>query len=82
MAHFEDCQRILRRLIAKGDAKGLPFAERAISEYWESTCTPAKQSGLRYLQMDVLEQRNAVLGAQRDFAQAVNDLIERKLRGE
>jgi hypothetical protein len=28
------------------------------------------------------DQRNAILGAQRDFAQAVNDYIEKKLRGE
>jgi hypothetical protein len=62
--------------------KGLPFAERAISEYWDATSPSARESGLRYLQLDVLEQRNAVVGAQRDFAQAVNDLIEKKLRGE
>jgi hypothetical protein len=82
IAHFEDCQRILRRLIANGDAKGLPFAESAITEYWDATFPAARQSGLRYLQLEVLGQRNAVVGAQRDFAQAVNDLIEKKLSGE
>jgi hypothetical protein len=34
------------------------------------------------MQLDVLEQRNAVLGAQRAFAESVNDYIEKKLRAE
>ena len=42
----------------------------------------AKRSGLRLIQQDVLEQRHAVVGAQHDFAQAVNDYIEKKLTGE
>jgi len=42
----------------------------------------ARRSGLRLIQQDVLEQRNAVIGAQHDFAQAVNDYIEKKLTGE
>ena len=73
---------ILRRLIAKGDMSGMPLAERTIDEYWDVTLEKARRSGLRLIQQDVLEQRNAVLGAQHDFAQAVNDYIEKKLRGE
>lgn len=82
MPHLEDCRCILRRLIAKGDAKNLHLAERAVNVYWDSTPQKAQVSGLRLLQLDVLEQRNAVVGAQHDVAQAVNDYIEQKLRGE
>ena len=73
---------VLRRLIAKGDMSGIPLAERAINEYWDVTLKKARRSGLRLIQQDVLEQRNAVVGAQHDFAQAVDDYIEKKLRGE
>ncbi|WP_156947472.1 hypothetical protein [Bradyrhizobium sp. WSM3983] len=58
------------------------MAERAVNEYFEVTLEKARKSGLRLLQLDVLEQRNAVVGTQHDFAQAVNDYIEQKLRGE
>ena len=82
MPHLKNCVDILRRLIAKGDLAGLPFAERAINEYLDATLERGRKSGLRLIQLDVLEQRNAVLGAQHDFAQAVNDYIEKKLRGK
>jgi len=35
MGHIDTCLGILRRLIAKGDIKGVPLAERAINEYWD-----------------------------------------------
>jgi hypothetical protein len=79
MGHLETCLGILRRLIAKGDAKCLCWAERAIEEYLEVTPVQARKSGLRYLQQDVLDQRNAVLGDQRNFADAVNANIEKRL---
>lgn len=82
MPHMENCKAILRRLTAKADLSGLPLAERAVNEYWDVTPEKARKSGLRLIQLDVLEQRNAVTGAQHDFAQAVNDYIEQKLRGE
>ncbi len=82
MPHLEDCRGILRRLIAKGDPKNLHLVERAVNVYWDSTPQKAQVSGLRLLQMDVLEQRNAVVGAQHDFAQTVSDYIEQKIRGE
>ena len=82
MPHLDSCIGTLRRLIAKGDMNGLPLAEWAINEYWDATPEKARKSGLRVLQLDVLDLRNAVLGAQRNFAEAVNDYIERKRRGE
>jgi hypothetical protein len=82
MPHLDSCSGILRRLIAKGDINGMPLAERAINEYWDVTREKARKSGLRVIQQDALEQRIAVVGAQHDFAQAVNDYVEEKLRGE
>ena len=79
MPHLENSLGILRRLIAEGDANGIPLAERAIDEYLDATPTQARKSGLRLLQQDVLAQRDAVLGYQRNFADTVNDYIEKKL---
>jgi hypothetical protein len=82
MGHIDTCLGILRRLIAKGDIKGVPLAERAINEYWDAAPVQARESGLRFLQQDVLDQRNAVLGDQRNFAEVVNTYIEKKLATE
>jgi len=82
MPNLDTCVGILRRLIAKGDMNGIPLAERAINEYWDVTLAKARRSGLLLIQQDVLDQRNAVVGAQHNFAQAVNDYIEKKLRGD
>jgi hypothetical protein len=82
MGHIDTCLGILRRLIAKGDINGVPLAERAINEYWDATPAQARESGLRFLQQDVLDQRNAVLGNQRNFADVVNAYIEKKLATE
>jgi hypothetical protein len=82
MGHLDDCLGILRRLIAKGDMDGMPLAERAIDEYWNAAPSLAKKSGLRFIQQDVLDQRNAVLGAHRSFADTVSAYIEKKLAAE
>ena len=79
---MDTCLEILRKLIAKGDVNGIPFAKRAINEYLDATPLKARTSGLRLLQQDVLAQRDAVLGDQRRFADMVNDYVEQKLRGE
>ena len=82
MPYLNDCQEILRRLIADGDTNGIPLAERAINEYLDATPTNARKSGLRLLQEDVLIQRNAVVGDQRSFADTVNAYIKKMLSGE
>ena len=79
MPYLNDCQEILRRLIADGDANGIPLAERAINEYLDATPANAKKSGLRLLQEDVRTQRNAVVGDQRSFADTVDASIEKRL---
>jgi hypothetical protein len=70
---------ILRRLIAKGDVDQLPLAERALKQYWEATPAQARLSGLRLLQEDILVQRNAVVGDQRNYADIVMIYIEKKM---
>ena len=82
MPFLNDCQEILRRLIAKGDINGLPLAERAINEYLAATPANARKSGLRLMQEDVLIQRNAVVGNQHSFADTVNAYLEKKLADE
>ncbi len=82
MPHLDTCRDILRRLIAKGDINGISLAERAINEYWDATLASARKSGLRLLQQDILAQRDAVLGDRRNFADAVNAYIEKKLATE
>lgn len=42
MPHMENCKAILRRLIAKGDPSLIPFAERAVNEYWDVTLEKAR----------------------------------------
>lgn len=82
MGHIDTCLDKLRRLIAKGDANSVRLAERTIDEYWDAAPAVGRKSGLRFLQQDVLDQRNAVLGAHRGFADAVNTYIEKKLETE
>jgi hypothetical protein len=79
MPHLESCLDLLRRLIAKGNVDQLYLAERAINEYLEATPALARTSGLRLLQEDILVQRNAVIGDQRNFADIVNIYIEKRM---
>jgi AraC-like DNA-binding protein len=79
MPCLQTCRDILRRLIAKGDIDDIPLAARVINEYCDATPTQARTSGLQLLQQDVLKQRNAVLGSHRNFGDAVNDYIQKKL---
>ena len=79
MGHIDTCLGFLRRLIAKGDMNGVSLAERAVNEYCDPTPERARKGGLRFLQQDVLDQRDAVLGNRRSFADAVNAYIEEKL---
>ncbi|WP_342711214.1 hypothetical protein AAFG13_04280 [Bradyrhizobium sp. B124] len=82
MPYLRSCLELLRRLVAKGDVSGLPLAERAINEYLDATPAPARKSRLRLIQQDVLIQRDAVVGDQRSFAEAVNVYIEQKLTAQ
>jgi hypothetical protein len=59
MGHIDACLAILRRLIANGAEAGIPLAQKAIDEYCDATPAPARKSGLRFLQQDILKQREA-----------------------
>ena len=57
---IDPCLDTLRRLIAAGDTKGIPLAQRAIAEYWEGTPPRARKSGLLYMQHILHERRDAL----------------------
>ena len=44
-------------MIAKGDMKGIPLAERAINEYWDVTLEKGRRSSLRLIQNDYIEKK-------------------------
>jgi hypothetical protein len=71
----------LRRLIAVGDANGIPLVERAIAEYWEGTPPRARKSGLLYMQQSLHAHRDALSRESRDFADTVDAYIEKMLAG-
>jgi hypothetical protein len=79
MPYLDNCRTILGKLIAKGDPSCIPLAERAINEHLEATPPSARNSGLRLLQQDIMAQHDAVVGAQRSFAETVNAYIETKI---
>jgi hypothetical protein len=81
MADFEKCSGDLRRLIGIADANGVPTAERSIDEYLAAT-EPSKRTGaLQEVKQVVQTHRDAATsGDQRDFAEVVNDYIEKLMR--
>ena len=81
MADFEKCSGDLRRLIGIADTNGVPTAERSIDEYMAATAARARAAALRDVQQVVQAQRDAATsGDQRDFAEVVNDYIEKLMR--
>ncbi|WP_249151311.1 hypothetical protein [Bradyrhizobium liaoningense] len=82
MRGFDNCQRLLRRLISAGDPSAIPVAECAIDDYVEVTEGSQRESGLRLLQQDAWDQHAVVVGVQRSFAETVTAYIERKLAEE
>jgi hypothetical protein len=79
MPQLATCLGILRGLIAEGDMADIQLAVSAIDVYCDLSPTQAGTRGLRLLQLDVLNQRDNVPGSHRDFADAVNDYIVKKL---
>jgi hypothetical protein len=81
MADFEKCSGDLRRLIGLADTNDVPMAERSIDEYVAATEPPARSGALREVQQAVQTHRDAAAsGDQRDFAEIVNDYIEKLMR--
>jgi hypothetical protein len=81
MADFEKCSGDLRRLIGIADANGVPMAERSIDEYMAATEPSDRTGALQEVQRVVQTHRDgATSGDQRDFAEVVNDYIEKLMR--
>jgi hypothetical protein len=81
MADFEKCSGDLRRLIGIADANGVPMAERSIDEYMAATEPSDRTGALQEVQLMVQTHRDAATsGDQRDFAEVVNDYIEKLMR--
>jgi hypothetical protein len=79
MVNIDNCLDTLRCLVAAGDMNDLPLAERAIEEYWTATPLRARKSGLLYIQQILHDQRDRISRASRDFEDALDACIERKL---
>jgi hypothetical protein len=81
MADFEKCSADLRRLIGIADTNGVPMAERSIDEYVAATEPSDRTGALQEVQLMVQTHRDAATsGDQRDFAEVVNDYIEKLMR--
>ena len=82
MTDFDKCLGDLRRLIGIADTNGVPMAEKSIDEYLAAIAPPARTGALREVQQVVQTHRDAAAsGEQRDFAEVVNDYIEKLMRG-
>jgi hypothetical protein len=81
MAPLNKCLDALRPLIAEGDTNGIATAEKAVDEYLAATSPPARKGALHSVQQVVQTHREAASGSQQSFADAVNDYIEKLMRG-
>jgi hypothetical protein len=80
MTDFSKCSEDLRKLMAEGQGSDVGLAERSIDEYVAATEAPTRTDALRNVQQVVLAHRDAASGDQRDFAEIVNDYIEKLMR--
>jgi hypothetical protein len=78
MTDLEKCSGDLRRLIEAADTKDIPVAERSINEYLANA--PIRTEALRNVQQVIQLHREGASGDQRDFAEVVNDYIEKLMR--
>ena len=71
----------LRPLMTEGDTNGVPLAERAINEMVATTPAPQHRDALESVRTVVNAHREeAGPGPQCDFADRVNDYIEKLIR--
>lgn len=81
MENVHKCTSALRPLITEGDANGVPLAERAINEMVATTPAPQHRDALESVRSVVNAHRDeAGSGPQCDFADTVNNYIERLIR--
>jgi hypothetical protein len=81
MENVHKCTSALRPLITEGDANGVPLAERAINEMVATTPAPQHRDALESVRTVVNAHRDeAGSGPQCDFADTVNNYIEKMIR--
>jgi hypothetical protein len=82
MENVHRCTSALRPLIAEAHTNGLPLAENAINKLVTMTPAPERRDALESVRSVVNAHRDtAGSGSQFDFANAVNDYIEKIMRG-
>jgi hypothetical protein len=80
MENIHKCTSALRPLIAEANANGIPLAEHAINELVATTPAPERRDALESVRSAVQGQCDSDTGSQFDFANTVNDYIERLIR--
>lgn len=81
MENVHKCTSTLRPLITEADPNGIPLAENAINELVAMTPAPQHRDALESVRSVVIAHRDEVgSGSQCDFADTVNDYIEKLIR--
>ena len=80
MENIHKCTSALRPLIAEADTNGIPLAENAINELVAATPAPERRDALESVRSVVQSHCDADAGSQFDFANTVNDYIEKLIR--
>src|SRR5689334_16827984 len=81
MENVHKCTSVLRPLIAEAKTNGIPLAENAINELVAITPAPQQRDALESVRSVVKAHRDAAgSGSQCDFADTVNDYIEKLIR--
>ena len=82
MENVHKCTSTLRPLIAEAKTNGIPLAENAINELVALTPVPQQRDALESVRLVVKAHRDAAAaGSQCDFADTVNNYIEKVMRG-
>jgi len=80
MEHVHKCTSVLGPLIAEGEPNRIPLAEKAINDLMDATPAPGQKASLESVQAVVQAHREAAEGCQLQFADTINDYIERLMR--
>ena len=82
MENVHKCTTVLSPLIAEADTSAIPLAEKAINEMVAMTPAPQQRDALESVRSVVKAHGDAAgPGSQCDFADAVNDYIEKLMSG-
>jgi hypothetical protein len=82
MENIHKCTSVLGPLIAEAKTNGIPLAENALNELVAATPVPLQRDALESVRLVVKTHRDAAgSGSQCDFADTVNDYIEKLMRG-